>query len=266
VLKVFEREGIPFDNLTGSSMGGIIASVYAAGISPDELETEALRMTRLRQLIRFVDLSPPHRGLLTGKRLREYITRFIAPDLTFDDLRLPVGLMSVDLQSGKEIPLLEGSVLEAALATSAFPGILPPVEWNGFKLVDGGLLNNLPVDLARELGADVVIAVDVSADPRQNNHSDSITFHSFVPDFAEYSYRAVQLLISEMTRAKLEDSKPELLLRPHIPPSVGTFSGFTRAFEIIAAGERAAIQSLPQLLKITRPRVETATVVAGRDR
>ena len=110
-------------------------SIYFDGISPDELETEALRMTRLRQLIRLVDLSPPHRGLLKGKRLREYITRFIAPDLTFKDLRLPVGLMSVDLQSGKEIPLLEGSVLEAALATSAFPGVLPPVEWIWYPLM-----------------------------------------------------------------------------------------------------------------------------------
>lgn len=251
VLKVLEREGIPFDGLTGSSMGGIIASAYAAGVSVAELEAEALRLSRLRQLIKLVDLSPPHRGLLTGKRLRGYITRFLAPDLTFNDLNMPLGLMSVDLQSGREVPLVEGFVLDAALATSAFPGVLPPIEWNGYQLVDGGLLNNLPVDLARELGADVVIAVDVSSDPRQSKFSEESTFRLLIPDFAEYSYRAVQLLINAMTRARLEDSKPELLLRPHIASNIGTFSGFTRAVEIIAAGEKAANKSLPQLLEIT---------------
>jgi NTE family protein len=266
VLKVFERERIPFDVLTGSSMGGIIASAYAAGVSIAELEEEAHRMSRLRQLIQLVDLSPPHRGLLTGKRLREYITRFLAPDLTFDDLNMQLGLTSVDLQSGREVPLVEGFVLDAALATSAFPGVLPPVEWNGYQLVDGGLLNNLPVDLARELGADVVIAVDVSSDPRQSRFSKELTSRFLIPDFAEYTYRAVQLLINAMTRARLEDSKPELLLRPHIASNVGTFSGFTRAVEIIAAGEEAVTKALPQLLALTSQIASLSTVEPYQDR
>lgn len=266
VLKVLEREGIPLDGLTGSSMGGIIASAYAAGVSVDELEAEALRMSRLRQLIQLVDLSPPHRGLLTGKRLREYITRFIPPDLTFSDLNLPLGLTSVDLQSGREIPLVEGFVLEAALATSAFPGILPPVEWNGYQLVDGGLLNNLPVDLARRLGADIVIAVDVSSDPRQREFSEESTFSLLIPDFAEYTYRAVQLLVNAVTRARLKDSKPELLLRPHIASNVGTFSGFTRAVEVIAAGEVAATRALPQMLEVKSQIARPSTVTSYQNR
>ena len=111
-------------------------------------------MSRLRRLVRLVDLRRPRRGLLSGDKLRAFLAQYLPPDLTFRDLRLPLALKAVDLGTGLEVALSDGSVLEAALATSAFPGVLPPVVIDGRCLVDGGVLDNLPTDLVRALGAE----------------------------------------------------------------------------------------------------------------
>jgi NTE family protein len=120
VLKVLERRAVPIDCISGASMGGVLAAAYASGLSPQMLESLALRMARLRRLVRLVDLRPPRRGLLAGTKLRSYLAQFIPPGLTFADLRLPLALEAVDLRTGEEVALAEGPVLDAALATSAF--------------------------------------------------------------------------------------------------------------------------------------------------
>lgn len=250
VLKVLQREGIEVECIVGSSMGGVIAAALAAGISPAEMEAEALRMSRTRNLIRLIDLRPPRRGLLTGKRLRAYLSEMLGEERNFESLTMPLALTAVDLRSGREITLSEGSVIEAVLATCAFPGILPPVEKDERRLVDGGLLNNLPVDLARQLEADLVIAVDVGYRREEDVPSKRPDGISFIPGFAYYTYQAALIMNSALTKARLEDSPPDLLLRPCIPADIGLFTGFTRAAEIIAAGERAATKRLRKLRRI----------------
>lgn len=247
VLKVLEREGISIDGLSGASMGGILAAAYAAGFSAGDLEAEALRMARLRRLIRLLDFRPPNRGLLTGRKLRAYLAQFLPASLTFADLRLPLALEAVDLDTCEEVPLTEGSVLEAALATSAFPGVLPPVERNGRRLVDGGLLDNLPVDLARRLGSEIVIAVNVGSMPGEALGVPYSHDIGHLPEFLQTALDAVAILTRARTQDKLQANKPEILIHPHLPHNIGAFSSFTRAAEIIAAGEQAALQALPEL-------------------
>ena len=244
VLSVLERQGIPIDCLSGASMGGLIAAAYAAGMTPPMLETLALRMARVRRLVRLVDLRPPHRGLLAGTKLRAFLAQFIPPETTFADLRLPLALEAVDLRTGEEVALTEGPVLDAVLATSAFPGILPPVEWCGRYLVDGGVLDNLPVGLARGLGAERVIAVDVGACDR--GQWDPLDGGGPLPDFLEMALDAVGVMVSVQTQAKLRANPPDLLIHPYLPHDIGTFSSFTRAAEIIRLGEQAAERALHQ--------------------
>ena len=246
VLKVLERRGVPIDCLSGASMGGILAAAYAAGTSPDMLESLALRMARLRRLVRLVDLRPPRRGLLSGNRLRTFLAQFIPPELTFADLRLPLALEAVDLRTGEEVALTEGLVLDAALATSAFPGVLPPVEWNGRCLVDGGVLDNLPVDLVRGLGAEYVIAVDVSSAACDDDSWDPLAGDTALPAFLGMALDAVGVMVAAQTRAKLKSDPPDLLVRPRLSHDIGTFSSFTRAAEIIRLGEEAAERGLAQ--------------------
>jgi NTE family protein len=264
VLKVLEREGVLVDCLAGSSMGGIIAAAYAAGVTVAELEKEALRMAKLRELMKLVDPLPPRRGLLAGKRLRVYLSRFVDPSLTFGDLKLPLALTAVDLLSGEEILLDEGPVIDAMLATCAFPGVLPPVASNGHWLVDGGLLNNLPVDVVRSLGAEVVIASNVTPFSVQENPLEAPETLRLLPDFLWDSYRAIVLLGRALTRIRIVNTKPEVLIQPALSSDIGVFSSFPRATEIIAAGEQDADRWLPRLYEVIRPKVvSTATITMG---
>jgi NTE family protein len=143
VLKTLERESVPIDCVSGASMGGVLAAAFAAGLTPADLESIALRMSSLRRLVRLVDLRRPRRGLLSGEKLRGFLARFLPPELTFADLSLPLALEAVDLRTGEEVALTRGSVLEAVLATSAYPGVLPPAVIDGRCLVDGGVLDKI---------------------------------------------------------------------------------------------------------------------------
>jgi len=246
VLKVIERRGLHIDCLSGASMGGILAACYAAGMSAGELEEVALHMASLRRLIALVDVRPPNRGLLAGHKVRAFFARYLPPDLTFADLRIPLALETVDLRTGEEVALREGSVLEAALATSAFPGVLPPVRWNGRLLVDGGLLDNMPVDLARAMGADLVIAVNVTPQPDDPSESREGAAQP-MPSFLETAWNAVSIMCAARLSTKMQMVAPDVLVHPALSHDMGVFSSFTRAAEIIARGQQAAEEALPHL-------------------
>ena len=251
VLKVLEQEGILIDCLAGTSMGGLIAAAYAAGMSPDVMEQEALRMTSLRRLLPLTDLSPLRRGLFEGQKVREYLAGHL-DDRTFDDLRLPLALVAVDLNTGREVYLTQGRVVDGVRATVALPGIFTPVERNGQLLVDGGLLDNLPADAARHIGADVVIAVDVSSDDQVVSHlAQALHRHRYVPnglvDTIEVLYRSLGVMMAEIGRRRLAEAHPEVIIQPAIPPDVTVLTGFPRAAEIITAGEEAAAEKLPSI-------------------
>lgn len=251
VLKVFEEQGVPIHALAGTSIGGLIAAAYAAGMSVSELEAAALKMTNLRELVALVDLRPPRRGLLAGEHVRKYLAKFVDEDLTFAELKLPLAMQAVDLNSGKEHTLREGNLLDAVMATSAFPGVFPPVEIQGYQLVDGGVLDNLPTELPRQLGADVVIAVYVTATV-DTDQLDEQTGGSIITRGIAKDIMRVALIVSRaMTEVKLKETPPDLLLCPPIPAKAGVFSGFTHAAEIIAAGETCARENLNKIKKIT---------------
>ena len=160
VLRALENTNIRPDYLAGTSMGGVIAAGYAAGLSPDDLEQIAQEFATLRKLWGLADPTLPRRGLFQGERLLAFFERCIQ-GCTFADLNIPLTLVAVDLNSGQEVHLREGSVAEALRATVSIPGLLAPVERNGQRLVDGGLLNNLPVDVVQAMGADITLGVDV---------------------------------------------------------------------------------------------------------
>jgi NTE family protein len=254
VLKVLDRVGFPITFLAGTSMGGVVAALYAAGWTAEQLEAEALSMTSFRRLVKLVDLAPARRGLLEGQRVREQLNEMLGEDLRFDQLQKPLALVAVDLCTAQEVVLRQGGVVEAVLATMAVPGLLPPVVIKGCQLVDGGILNNLPIDVARAGGNGPVIAVDVSpAFPLQSPNSgqdENKLWPPIFPHFAQNIYTAELIMVSALTRARLQHAPPDLLLQPPIPPGISIFWGLTRAPEAISAGEQAALQALPTIEKL----------------
>jgi NTE family protein len=250
VLKILEEAGIPIDIITGASMGGVIAAAYAVGKSPAEIEAVAMRYTHPMQLMRLLDPSPFQRGFLQGKRVRELLETIIAPQVTFAQTRLPVAFTAVDLPRGELVILREGNLIEAVMATTAVPGLWPPVELDGRQLADGGLLNNVPVDLARQLGADLVIAVRVA--PRFPRPDPVLLDVPFLPNFGDHFYQSVLILSDALTNHQMEEMRPDVILNPEMPDSIWLL-GFDQAPQAIAAGKTAAIASLEQIRQITQP-------------
>ena len=254
VLKALEREQVTIDCLAGTSMGGLVAAGYAAGLSPEFLEQEALRMSSLRRILALADPSLPRRGILGGQKVRQYLIGHIG-DRTFEDLELPLALVTVDLNSGHKVILRQGLVADAVRATGALPGLFTPVEWGDQLLVDGGLLDNLPADVARSLGADVVIAVDVSSDEQAASYLTQTLHRSrYVPntlvDTLEVLYRSMGIVMTEINRQRLAEAQPEIIIRPAIPRGVTTLTGLSHTAETIAAGEEAAIEALPRIREL----------------
>ncbi len=253
VIKVLVEAGISIDCVSGTSMGGVIAAAYACGISIREIEERARQLANMRELIKLLDISTQRRGLLEGSRIRDYLAPLFL-DYNIENLPVRLAIPAVDLVQSREIVFDRGLVLPAVLATIAVPGLFQPVEIGPYRLVDGGVLNNLPVDRVRELGADIVIAVDAQSNPCIDKPWQDLPekprFPLPMPDFFFDFYRAELIMIAELTQIHLKNCPPDLLLRPPIPTDVDMFLGFPRIPEVIAAGEAAAREALPEILRL----------------
>lgn len=254
VLRIFEQEHIPVDFLSGSSMGGVIAAAYGAGVSTEKLESVALDFSSPGKMMRLMDANPLRRGLLDGKRVRAYLVDQLGLDLQFNQLNIPVALTATDCLRGESIILKQGSVIDAVMATCAFPGIFHAFKIGDRWLLDGGMLNNVPVSVVKMLGAQVVIAVDVTASSQVSEIPEKLEqVHHLPPIFpqlAEDIYQASMIMTNEITRMRLKESPPDLVIYPQIPDEISIFTGFFQAAEIIAAGESTARRLLPTIVNL----------------
>jgi NTE family protein len=256
VLRVLEREGIPVDYLAGTSMGGVIAAGYASGMSSHDLEQETLNVTRKRGMLRMADPGMPNGGFIRGQRVLAYFKRVFG-EKTFSELPLPLAVVAADLKSHQEVVFQEGSVALALRATVSIPGIFIPIEINDRQLVDGGLLNNMPVDVAKRMGAEVVIAVDIGL---TNNEGVGqwIGNHRWIPggiantlEVLDDSLYALRIVEQEN---KLRQFPPDVLICPVLPKNVNSIAGYSRVEELVAAGERAAEEHLTEIKALLHPR------------
>jgi NTE family protein len=229
VLRVLEREGIRPDCVVGVSAGSVVGAAYCAGLSVAELEEIALDLqwTKLGRIVR------PRLGFFDSQRLESYMTEIIG-DLQFSDLSIPFAAVAADILTGQLVVLKEGSVAWAVRASCALPGIFTPVERGDQLLVDGGTVNNLPVSVAQEMGADYIMAVDLlppvqAVHPRPQNL------------FEMWSLSLYTLL--RVTHA--EGKEADCL----IAPAVGSYSifEFSKMEEMLEEGVKAAEAKVDQI-------------------
>lgn len=258
-LKVLEREKIPVSFLSGTSMGSIIGAAYAGGMDLSKLEMETIHSTTLRNMMRLVSMTPPTKGILEAGKVRSLLGRFIPESLTFSDLRIPLSICATDLIHSNPVTLDQGLVLDAVMASCAVPGVFPPVYYPPYKLVDGGVLNNLPVDLVRNMGAEKVIGIDVQVNPFDTTPWQDLPvsehFPIPLPEALKDILWSSTIMIARITQIQLETNKPDLYIRPHIPREITMFLGFQKAAEVIAIGEKAAEEFLPQIRSLISPQV-----------
>ena len=266
VLKVLEREHIPVSHIAGTSMGSIVGAMYASGYSATEIETvvnsvnwrdmfsdesarEGMPMRRkdadLRYLLNFKfgirkgKLIFP-RGVLQGQKLLLLLRRLTLPvwDVEhFDALPIPFRCIATDIGSGEMVVFDQGDLAMAIRASMSVPAAFAPIRVDGRLLVDGGIVNNVPVDVVQRMGAVRVIAVNVS---------EPLYSEAALNSPLSISNQMVTVLMKDRTESVLRDMNPEDVL---ITPDLGDFGSadFVRSREAIAAGEKAAMSMIDRL-------------------
>jgi len=226
VIEVLEENGIHPDIVTGTSAGSLVAAMYASGHTGKELESIAINMDESA----LTDWSFPGRGLIRGEALARYVREQVG-NRTFDQLKMPLGIVATDLDSGKPILFRRGDVGTAVRASSAVPAVFDPVRIGTHEYVDGGLTSPVPVRAARDMGADVIIAVDISQLPDGGDTSNAL--HMLLQTFSIMS-RSIN---------ELELKEAEIALHPKLVGVAGT--DFTVRKKNIEAGREAALAMLP---------------------
>jgi len=165
VLKVLQENGIVPDVIAGTSMGAHVGGAYAAGLPVDALEA-LWRSASVGRMMKTLLPTVPWSGWSSGREITRILTQTVG-ERTIQDLPIPFAAMATDLQSGDPLPITKGSLVQAIRASLSVPGLFTPVWIDDRLLIDGGVSNPLPIDVARRMGADVVIAVDVLVEPAE---------------------------------------------------------------------------------------------------
>lgn len=232
VIRVLEQEKIPIDMIVGTSVGSLIGAIYAYDVNSFELEWSAFTLER--ESIFDYDLRTVMTGMgaAKGEKLEEFVREKV-PIKNIEDLRIPFAAVATDLQRGTRVVLDKGPVDRAVRASCSIPGVFHPVEHEGAMLVDGGVVDNLPVTVARELGADMVIAVDISVDIENREISNLI----------EVIIQSVNIMAAEnVRRRKLE---ADVVISPAVG-NVGMMD-FSQKKLCMQAGIEAAQRAMPEI-------------------
>jgi NTE family protein len=261
VIRALEQAGIRPDLVCGTSIGALVGAAYAAG-ELDRFEQWVLGLG-FKDVVAFMDVSLSS-GLLKGERLMDFFRRNFL-DRPLEELAMPFAAVATSLRTGSEVWLRQGSTLDAVRASIALPGLFAPVLHEGSVLVDGGLVNPVPVSLARAMGADVVIAVDLGSDilgrhlrahppveppagevgewlrKLQGNLGALIPAHSpderKMPSMLDVLTTSINIMQVRISRSRMAGEPPDLVVAPRLA-HFGLLD-FHRAKEAIEEGKRA---------------------------
>ncbi|HSI50889.1 MAG TPA: patatin-like phospholipase family protein [Ideonella sp.] len=228
VIQVLEEQGIKPDLIVGTSAGSLVAALYASGKSGTELAALAQGMDESA----LTDWAFPGRGLIRGDALARYV-RTQTRNLNIEQMKVPLGIVATDLDDGTAVLFQRGDTGAAVRASSAVPAVFQPVKIGTREYVDGGLVSPVPVRFARQMGADLVIAVDISSPPDGAATGDA--FHLLLQTFA--------IMGRSINRFELKDA--DIVLRPGL---VGVSSAdFASRAKAVQSGREAALAQVAAL-------------------
>jgi len=272
VIRALEEAGIRPDLVCGTSIGALVGAAYASG-ELDRFE-EWLLGLGIRDVVAFMDVSLSG-GLFKGDKLMEFLrANFV--DHSLEELDLPFAAVATSLHNGAEVWLRQGSTLEAVRASIALPGLFTPVMSDGVVLVDGGLVNPVPVSLARAMGADIVIAVDLNSDILGRHLRDTPLLEipagnvgawirrlqgnlltlmpSLSPDeprlpsMLDVLASGINIMQVRITRSRMAGDPPDVVVAPQLA-HLGLLD-FHRAKEAIEKGRQAVEAAMPTLASL----------------
>ena len=235
VIQALEEAGLRPSHVAGTSAGSLVAALYASGKTPAEL----VRVAESMQEAEITDWMLPilNRGALRGEALAKYVNTQVGGK-TMEQMQIPLGIVATDLGNGQAITFRRGNTGAAVRASSAVPAVFQPVRLGDREYVDGGLVSPVPVRQTREMGANFVIAVDISSDPQSNPASD--TFDILMQTFTNMGKSLNNLLLKDA----------ELVVRPSL--SGVKSADFAARRKSIEAGREAMLKQLPRLKELLK--------------
>jgi NTE family protein len=257
VLRHLERCGIHIKSIAGTSAGGLFGAIFAAGFTYEELEEFIQKLDQRKFYKRLPGDGPSLLGLGGVVDLLEDLFE----DRTFDDCKIPISMTAVDLETGEHVVINDGRLVDGILATIALPGIFPPRQLNGRLLVDGGVVDPIPIRVAREMAPDTPVAAVVLTPKIRNwrGQNEPPVFLSALPLINQiYRFRLAQSLNIFMRSVDiascfisencLEVEKPDFVIRPEVD-HVGLVDQVDIQ-EVVNLGEKAAGKIMPQMKKV----------------
>ena len=244
VLNVLEREGIPIDLIAGTSVGAIVGSLYARSRSANLVKQEFIKMSE-RRITRLIDPALPKTGFIKGEKFNDLLASFLGGNIKFSDLLIPFACTATDIDTGEAIVFDQGSVVEAIRASISLPGIFTVARRKGRYLVDGGLANPVPVNLARRIGADFVIACNVIPGVLDRAHrpEKESPRGAKEPNIIHILLQSIHIGTYSLVRSSLE--KADVVIEPDVA-HIGA-ADIRLARECIKQGELAAQEAMPEI-------------------
>ncbi|KQL40313.1 esterase [Bacillus sp. FJAT-25509] len=230
VISVLKKHNISIDLIAGSSIGALVAVLYGAGADVDRL----YKIAKVFQSKYYIDYVVPKMGLISGNRVKELI-KVLSFGRKLEELDLPVSVIATDLLTGEKIVFQKGDIATAVRASISIPGIFVPETWNGRLLVDGGVIDRIPVSVVKEMGADFIIGVDASP----------IQVSGEVSTIYDVIMQSIEIMQHELVRNR--EIASNVMIRPKLDHV--NSRNFTNLENVIKIGEEATEKLIPEILE-----------------
>jgi NTE family protein len=227
-IKILEANRVPIHMIVGTSAGSFVGSLYAYGFSAFQLQSLSFALEKGD----IIDLTVPDKGFIKGEKLESYVNHMVN-NTPIEKMRTPFYAVATDIQSGEEVVFASGNTGMAVRASCSIPGIFQPVKIGERDYVDGGLVSPVAVDYAKKMGADLVIAVDISI--AANNPPPQTTIDTIM--------QSVIIMYSKISQNQL--SRADIIIRPKVSHISST--DFSKRHEAVLEGEKAALEAMPQI-------------------
>lgn len=272
VIEELEKQGFNIHSIAGTSMGSLVGGIYAAG-KLKEFKKWILNLDKL-DVFKLIDFTLINKGFVKGDKVFNELKEFI-PDINIQDLDINFSAIATDITNRKEICFTEGDLLKAIRASVSIPSVFTPVKHDKAILVDGGVINNIPINHAKRIDKDILIAVNVNANIplvqskinvdiyKQSRYHTFLrkfknSMHKFLPyhmqdDLGYFDIMNVsfELMRDELVKLSLENNPPDILIE--IPRDSSSIYDFYKADELIEKGQQATIKSINDFKSIAKP-------------
>lgn len=220
VIQALEKAEIPIDAIAGSSMGSVIGAFYASGMEPRYMELLAANLKRKH----WIDFTVPKIGFVLGSKVTDML-QLLTKKMNIEDGRLPLSIVATDVEKGERVVFRKGPMYKAVRSSISVPGIFVPYEYDGRVLVDGGVIDRVPISACRDLNVDLVIAVDVGLYDKELP----------VKNIFDVFFQSIEIMEREILKMRILDA--DVVIRPDVGHISST--AFTQVEECIEEGRKA---------------------------